>query len=402
MTPGLEIFIAQCLLIFGLTTPGFAAYTGVYLALAAMIFGFLPKLQDWSSWKAEPGYRFLGASILLLLVPMPFHWSGVEDLYPLLVIVPVLLAPGAAALVRRHPKILSPETLSWALLAGIAVALAVASFEALVLHKPRPGAGNNPIHFADIATILGFGALAGVFFVKSHIRLLFFAGPVLAAAAVLLSGSRGPAVTIVALAMVALGFLVWQWRRSKLAWLLPVAAVIAGAVILFALKDMPAVQRVTDAFLNAPAMFNDVSLVLNDDRLYLIVGALGSFFDAPLFGHGFTQMMQSIVPHVPVEHADVANYDHLHSDLSDFGVSGGLFGLAALAALLLSPIGAAFRHAGKGSFAGMLYLAIVMALGYLLLGLTNAVIGMLPQTALFGVLLGFIVGTGQASPPGDD
>ena len=392
MPISLEIFLAQSLLIFGFATPGISSYTGVYLALATMIYGFRYVFMGTERFWDVGAWRMLMAAVVLLLVPMPFHWNGPADLYPLLVIVPILLAPGTAALVRRYPNMLSLETMCWALLAGAVASAALVWYEAMVLGIVRPGGDNNPIHFGGIVTILGFGAMTGVFIVSGWWRFVFLLGPVMAAFAVILTGSRGPALAVLGLAVVAIGFLAWHWRKSRLIWALFAGVVVAGFLVWFLLHGTPEFERIAQSFLNAPAILADINTGLDVQRSALITGSIGAYLDAPILGHGFSHMMGSIVPHLSPDQIGVANYDHLHSDLADFSVLGGVFGLAALAALLLSPFVAARSYRGTIVFRGVLYLSIVVGFGTFLLGLTNAVIGLLPQTTLVGMFLGYLVG----------
>lgn len=401
MPLSLQVFLAQSLLIFGLATPAIAPYTGVYFALAALVLGLLPLRLRAPFNSGDRAYQLLGLAVLLLLVPIPFHWSGPADFYPVVVILPILLAPGAAALVRRFPRLLSLEIVSWALLGGAIGAAVLVLYQSLALGIYRPGGDNNPIHFGGIAAILGFGAATGFLVVTTPWRLVFLAGPILAAVAVFLSGSRGPAIALIGLSLMAVAVMLWQLRRSRLIWLVVVALILAGGIIWYFMRGLPEFDRIVDAVIHAPTTLFDLSSGLYGERVALITGAIGAYFDAPVLGHGFSHMMHAIVPHVPAEFATVANFDHLHSDLADFGVSGGVFGLLALASLLLSPFGAALAHRRRTTHVGALYLAGVMALGYLLLGLTNAVIGVLPQTTLFGVLLGILIGTAGHEPEGN-
>ena len=184
----------------------------------------------------------------------------------------------------------------------------------------------------------------------------------------------------------------WHWRKSRLIWLLLLGVLVAGVLLWLFLRGTPEFERIMLSIVNAPAILSNINTGLGWERAALITGSIGAYLDAPVLGHGFSQMMSAIVPHLSPDHAGVANYDHLHSDLADFGVSGGIFGLAALAALFLSPLVAAQACRGTASFYGLLYLSIVLGLGFFLLGLTNAVIGLLPQTTLFGIFLGYLVG----------
>lgn len=397
MPPSLPVFLAQCLLIFGLATPGIAPYSGVYFAIAAMLAGLLSLRAPIAPWRLSPYFLLLISSIVLLAIPLPFHWTGLEDLFPLLVLVPVLLAPGAAIYASRQPGLVSLETASFAMLGGAAASAGIALFEFLALDIVRPGGGNNPIHFAGIATVLGFGALCGFFLFKGPWRLVFLLGPISGAIAVLLSGSRGPGIALLCLAALAFLFLLFTQRKSRWIWVVVIAVPALFIAFWFFMHDIGAFDRIFESVRKIPWALTDLQSSIGGDRPSLITGAIGAFLDAVIVGHGYSHMMSSVLPHVAPEYATIAEYDHLHSDLANFGVSSGVFGIAGLLVVIVTPIVAAWSHKGTSTFTGALYLGVVTSAAYFLLGMTNAVIGVLPQTALFGVLLGLLAGTSASS-----
>jgi O-antigen ligase len=85
---------------------------------------------------------------------------------------------------------------------------------------------------------------------------------------------------------------------------------------------------------------------------------------------------------------------HLHNDLADFAVIGGLLGLICYGLLLAAPFAGGLATRGRHRHAA-LYLGVLASLGYLSMGLTNAMFGILTQTVVYGVLLALIAALAQ-------
>lgn len=235
--------IAGISLIAGFGFMGTAPFVADYVILVAGLIGLA---LAWRSRGAvqEPASIMLYAALLLLAVTIPFVYRAPIDLLPLVACLPLLAAPGIATLLERDRFWFGPHSMPLICLFGVATAVALGAAEAYSSDVSRVGAGNNPIHFGGIATILGFLALSGAVWGKSPWRILYLLGPALALVGVLLSGSRGPLLGWIALAVASAPILLVGMRNWKLATV-TVAIGLIGAAAFFAVgKDAVAVQRI--------------------------------------------------------------------------------------------------------------------------------------------------------------
>ncbi|UXN74144.1 hypothetical protein N8D56_02340 [Devosia sp. A8/3-2] len=83
-------------------------------------------------------------------------------------------------------------------------------------------------------------------------------------------------------------------------------------------------------------------------------------------------------------------YTHLHNDIADFAVAGGLFGLLAYGLFLFAPVVGALGAHGPLRIP-LLYLGGVTTVGYFSMGMTNAVIGLRWQDIVLASVLALIV-----------
>jgi O-antigen ligase len=123
-------------------------------------------------------------------------------------------------------------------------------------------------------------------------------------------------------------------------------------------------------------------------RAVIYQGAAGAFAASPIFGHGMIGFNEVAASFMPTDNRYV--YEHLHSDIADFAVIGGVLGMISYTLLLLAPLAGAWRVRSPARPA-VLYLAVMASSGYLLMGLTNAMFGILTQTVLYGLMLALIV-----------
>ncbi|RYE39431.1 MAG: O-antigen ligase domain-containing protein [Hyphomicrobiales bacterium] len=118
-------------------------------------------------------------------------------------------------------------------------------------------------------------------------------------------------------------------------------------------------------------------------RLQMISGGMQAFLQAPIFGHG------------PFAFVNIANelselpygsWPHLHNDLADFAASAGILGLVAYALFLLAPIVEVLRSAKTAARPRILVLVSTLVAGYFIMGLTNAMFGILTVTVSYAVI----------------
>ncbi|HTO29365.1 MAG TPA: hypothetical protein VL017_12300, partial [Devosia sp.] len=183
--------------------PGYPAYIGTYIALLAAILAFLAH-----GWRERATFRHptaiaIIAAILLVGAAVPFVYRSPQDLLGPVLILPMLTAIALGLLARPAHWVPSPTAFALICLVGSLLALVGGSYEHFVLGHYRPGLGNNPIHYASLATMSGCLAMVGVIASTRPWRYLFLLGPIFGIACAVIADSRGPMLG--ALAMSAVG-----------------------------------------------------------------------------------------------------------------------------------------------------------------------------------------------------
>jgi O-antigen ligase len=319
--------------------------------------------------------------IAMLAVAYPIGAGSFSGLIGLAFVAPFLAVVPLVAMARSDGAVHLPfvPTLS---LAGSAGAAAMAANEYLTTGVYRVGETvANPIHFADVALALGFLSLFGLISNKGLWRYLFLLGPIFAGVAIALSGTRGAVVAEVAMAAVAIILAVslgLVQRRTMILGALAGVAVIA--IALFAgLAQTSAIQRVL-IDLGSLANFSLPTDASTSERLNMYEGGLRAFLAAPIFGHGpfsFVAVADGLAT-VPF-----GGPPHLHNDLADFAASAGTLGLVAYALLLLAPVAEAMAAPASSRKRGVIVIATTLAAGYFVMGLTNAMFGILTVTVVY-------------------
>ena len=194
----------------------------------------------------------------------------------------------------------------------------------------------NPLPFAGALLGLGFVSLLGWEARRPLSRLLGVSSMLLAICVVALwSLSRG--ATLAALPLLALAL--WYLRPSTVG--LASAAIVLAALAALTLNvgglgDIAAasnnrlMQGLAALAGNASA---DASTWI---RLQLYEAGLAAWRDSPILGHGVSQRFWAVLPHLPADFGH--RFSHLHNTFVNHAVAGGLTGLAALFAVLLSPL----------------------------------------------------------------
>jgi O-antigen ligase len=393
-----QLVLLSLVLVGALALPTIAPFTAVYVALIAAILCFWLYARSLPKLLMHPSYLAVAAACLALAFTVPFTWRSAGELMIVVWILPVLIPLGVVAALIKEPRFGVPVVIGAFCLVGAGGAVAVGAYDALALETTRAGGENNPIHFAGLATILGFGALIGIFQNDSRWRFIFLLGPVIGAAAVLLSGSRGPILSVLVLFGLTMPLLAYWFRHAWLVWTVPlVAAVAIVATILIVVPGqnhyvLDAINS-TQAAVRYLVQSNFATMSqgpANIDgstwqRLIFLRGAFDAFGDSPIIGHGAGQLISAAAVHFPPGYDHLGG--HLHADIANFAVVAGAFGLLGYALMLIAPFLAVFYAKDPELKRAVLLLAITLSAGYFTLGLTNAVFGILAQTLLYGVLL---------------
>jgi O-antigen ligase len=358
----------------------------VLMGVGLLLVGLEPRSR---SALREPGIGTMMGAGLVLLLALAITARSVDHILGFFFLSPLWFSGLLLALVHRLEGKLNQTVVGFLALAGTALAVAVTAYDVYVLGLRRGGwTVNNPIHLADLALMLGFASLVALYG-ASRWRWIALLGPVLALIAIMLSGSRGPLIAFGAVAVVAALFLVFTlWRGHRLVPWLAVVLVVAGVAIgPFIEVQLGArtfsVVALVDDFVDGGPSDDSTS-----QRVYMLRSAWGAFQASPIFGHGMIRYTHIAAQYGPADNPFRPS-GHLHNDIADFAVIGGLLGLLSYILILLAPL-AASLGISRQRRAPILFLGLAMSVGYLFMGFTNAMIGILTQTVLYGVLLALL------------
>ena len=396
LLPKLVVILAWAALFAGLTLPTPTPEIANIATLALMGAGLLVLVWVPAARLVlrQPAILLSLCAGLVLLAALVFTAASPLHIAVIMVLAPLWLAGGHAGLLTRLGGRLTPLTIGSFALVGTAAGAAVAAYGALVLELDRGGfLVNNPIHLADLCLTLGFVALVGVLDPRP-VRLVFLLGPVMALMAVWFTGSRGPLVAFVPMVLVAAAMLaVMALPREK------VAVVLVGVVALLAVAGTAVITlglggRLGGLGAEAVALFSGHSTDgAIDERIFMYMSAWNAFWASPWYGHGMVEFTTSAAQYAPPG-VSYPPSGHLHNDLADFAVIGGLLGLACYCLLLVAPIAGGLATRGRSRHAAI-YLGAVSSVGYFSMGLTNAMFGILSQTVVYGVILALIAALAQ-------
>lgn len=385
--------LAGAMLVSGLSYFAAAPFIALYVVFGIGLVGLVWALLCNGNALLSPPALSLYAAMLLIAATLPFVWHGPDDLVGLVIFFPLLIAPGVTAIIEEDRRWLAPYAVPLLALIGALAALGGGLFEYYTLGQARVGMGNNPIHYGGIAVILGFVALTGVAAGRSAWRVVFLLGPLAGIAAVALSGSRGTLLAWAMIAIVTLPFLAaWFWRSVGF-WICLAAAAQAATILYFTGYSGRAlrVYELVSQLLSGEALSTSDAA-----RTALYTSAWEQFQSAPIFGHGFTELMAVAGPRL-VE-LGASELENLHSDLADFAVVAGAFGILAYVAILVAPLLLLLQRRVRANRALVLG-CIILPVSYAVLGATNAMFGVLAQTVLYALLLGIL--TAQARGLGE-
>lgn len=338
---------------------------------------------SWTDLRRPASLMPLAAAALLLFA-FSITATSALHLVSILVFAPLFLVGPLVTAFGRASFRIGPGLIGALAAIGAGLALLVSIYDVFFLRLDRAGASiANPIHFADVVLVLGFLSLLALFG-QPRLRWLALLGAGFALAAIVLSGSRGAMVTIIPVALVAL-FLAALWGGiPRKGWIaVGVVAVLALAGIGVAIQTGwgPAVRIVQTA--TAIVDKSEVTDASDNQRMLMYRGAYNAFLQSPFYGHGMIGFAKIAADTLPPE-LNAPVYDHLHNDIADFAVTGGLLGIIAYFCILLAPLVEALRSNGPGRRPAILA-ASSLSLSFFLMGLTNATFGILMLTVTFAV-----------------
>ena len=374
--------------------PGYPSYIGAYIALVAAILAFLVYGWRERAVFSHPTSLAIVAAVVLVGSALPFVYRGPQDLLAPVLILPMLTTIALGLLARPAGWVPSPTIFALICLIGSLIALIGGAYEYFVLGIYRPGLGNNPIHYATLAAMSGCLAMVGVVSTKAPWRYVFLLGPIFGLGCAVIADSRGPMLG--ALAMSAVGMLaltVWLWRERlfRIAVLIS-AGVAAGAVTYLVGSGNARVASIVQSGLDI-FRFTGGS---DDIRAALYASAIEILGMSPLVGVGLGQIMvtaETMFPELVVG----TGLENLHADWANFAAMAGAMGLLAWLLLLAAPLLLLVGDRARQDRPIMLG-TMLLSTGQFTLGVSNATFGILPQTVIYAVALGYFLVRARASP----
>lgn len=372
-------------LIVGIMPPGIAAYPAAYASMSIAAIGLVTLGWPERAALRQPMALAILGAIVLLGATIPFVYRGEADLMAPVLVLPMLTAIGLGMLGRRAKYVLEPVIFSIICLIAVVIAVIGGAYEAFVLQVGRVGLGNNPIHYGSLAAMVGGLTVIGIVATTSPWRYVFVAGPILGVAATALSGSRGPLAGALAMAGIAMLYLlIGEWRNRALR-LSILSALLAGAGLLLVLMSQGSAR--VGGLLSAMDIFRFTG-GSDDIRAALFASALHALKSSPVYGLGFGQLMDTARALYP-EFAEVQSLENLHADWANFAAMAGSMGLFAWILLLLAPL-TLLLDARARADRPLVLGALVLVTGQAALGVSNAMFGVLPQMVLYAVALGYL------------
>lgn len=309
-----------------------------------------------------------------------FNFTAFLIYAPLATLLGRAAAPGNSEIVARLA------------LLGTAIGLVISLVDVFVLATGRAGIGigiTDTIRLGDTALLLGFLAPMGLLARQDGGRFLYLLGPALALPVVLLTGARGAMLAFPVLSAAAALIVI---RRR---W---AAAAAGGAVVLV----IVAAALLTDSFGNARLqsifrVFRDIAAgnAVADEavriRLELYKAGWAAFQQSPLFGHGWAGLMNSAEPFLADADKVQATLPHLHNEVLNFAVFGGIAGVAIYLMLIAMPIVFCLRSPRDGQYRARLFGSIILVVGYVVMGLPDTMLSFELHTALYVALVAILL-----------
>lgn len=279
---------------------------------------------------------------------------------------------------------------------GALAALAFALFDIYGRGLTRAqGLIGNPNLMPRLALPLGFVAMVGFFVDTGWRRWLYLLGPLAAIIVTILTESRGAALAVPAMAVIA-AIVLWRDRQGR--WLVIVGGSL-GAVALAAglaimgddlLGRFGSIAETIGNVLQTGQANGDGSTA---DRLRMYEAGIEAIKLSPWIGWGWANLGHAAAEMRPEHFANEAGTMFMfHNDAINFAVAGGVVGVACLAALLVAPIVGALASPRDRYVAVRLYCCLILSVGFAIFGLTDSTLGYDAPTTLYAFLTAMVLG----------
>lgn len=385
-----ESWIAAAILVVTLLLNAVFGMLTTYVLLLLIVLGGVALLVFRRHWIFGADSRIFALSFVAIAALFAITAKKPEDLLQAVNFIAFLLYVPLATLMAGAAAKGNSSRVALLALGGAGVAAVIALTQALAFGQERAvGLASDPIRLADNAAICGFLALVGIFTTAGWRRWLYLLGPVFAVAVALATGTRIAFVSIPIMALVALMVGAPQRVRLPLFGLFVVVTLVAGTMLANTGNARFVSMFDTINQIATGARVADTAVRV---RIELYQGAWSAFLQSPLVGHGWNDMMRVAAVHVPgPDRAYAEQLPHLHNELLNFAVFGGLAGVAVYLALIVTPIVLAVRSVSDSQKHARVFAVAILSSSYVAMGLTDTMLSFELHTMLYVALTAIIL-----------
>ncbi|WP_243402716.1 O-antigen ligase [Stenotrophomonas sp. SPM] len=258
---------------------------------------------------------------------------------------------------------------------------------------PRAELTTNAIVLADIVVML---MVLLVFCRPSRRWSLVIVGMAAGCGTIVLTGSRGVFAALLALLVVLALSLRWRTGVARLSVLAGMLAI--GATLLLSVPELRHQVRLTELHSDVQKLEQgdvDSSAGARVERLHV---AWQTFLDHPLTGVGIGHF-DSAMQRVPVCRDDPAevrcHLGHAHNDVAEWAATQGLPGVLMLIAVYGVPLWVfvyLHRRSGRVTFRGPAAAGVMIAIAYVLCGLTQSMFAHQMTASFYVTIVGLLTG----------
>ncbi len=323
----------------------------------------------------------------------------INDIFFFLNFLPLLFYIPASAILKNINVKNPIRIFATISLLGTFGALLVGLIAIYIFHNARASYGFvNANDLSGFALLFGFLSLVGMVEHKGKMDFLYLFGPLLAFATILITGSRGAFLAFIPMLFIAAWFLIPNKFRlpALFALLIVVALSIFIMISFFQIDRFVALVEIAKSLVNGESVADSST----NQRLLLFAAGIKAFLQAPIFGHGWGNLMQVVAPFIPdVPQRNAAlSVPQLHNDIINFAVTGGVIGVATYLIILIAPIIAVWRSANDKYKRARKIGIMLLLTCYSMRGLTDLMIGFEYGTTFYVTSLALIIGFLREKP----
>ncbi|MBY5318022.1 polymerase [Rhizobium leguminosarum] len=250
---------------------------------------------------------------------------------------------------------------------GMIVTFLLSLLQIMFLMDRAEAGTSNAALLGVIGILFGGIALLNIQSPRSVEQRIAILGYAAGLGCVLLSGTRSAWLVI----PIHIVIFLWYFRKHSFHLSLRSLAItssllLAGLITLGSGQILHRIQALQENLTSLERTDGEITSL--SARFALYKGALSAISKDPLTGYGPQNRMSSVLAEIPDNIRPQLPYSHVHNGFLTAGIDAGVFGIAALSLMLLTPvIGALRKEAGPGRDLAIA-LALLLVSSYVITG----------------------------------